>query len=662
MRLWRPALVICLVVITLPKLGPSPTALAGGSGCTASRSAITGASALPNGGSYDPALSSDGRYVAFSSFASNLSDDPVVTDANGVSDVFLQDRIAGEMLLVSSARNGAQGNAASSQPDVSDDGEFVAYQSAASNLITEDTNEASDIFRFDVADGRTIRVSVANNGTQSNGESGVGGPSMSADGNVVAFASDATNLVPGDTNGASDIFVRDIAAGTTRRVSVSSSGAQANGPSYMGAISGDGNFVVFSSSADNLVAGDTNGTQDVLIRNLSTGNTTLVSLSTTGVEGNSDSLSPAVSSDGRYVAFVSYATNLVQGDDNFRTDVLLRDRQAGTTLLASRAQLDGTVAVGTSFDPAVSTFTTNAGGTHVLVAFASNAPDIWPSDNPPPAGTTQIYEYDPMAATMSRLSVTDDEQWGIGSSSATDLSADGYFAAFRSTSTNLGENGGSAYGDVFSHQWTQSRTKCESEERSKPFPIPLPYAPLGPPPDKPDSDERCQDYTVSQPLRADPLPGLLEPLWFARHSTDGQVDAFPVTLYPPNMPVGPGEVRGVANLRNGMTYRADKARNQRGELGDWRGWGFRKIAAKHGWGPDVKAQVALVLDRATEVGVNVEIAGSRYTYSLVYAKSAGGVPCERTVVVEYAIPPWQAEKNYPAVQMMTTYAWVYTGP
>lgn len=661
MRSWRPALILWIVALGLPQLSSTSSALASPTGCTASRSVSVGTSLFPNGGSWDPAVSADGRYVAFSSFASNLLDDPVVTDSNGVSDVFLQDRVAGEMLLVSSARSGAQGNAASSQPDVSGDGEYVVYQSAASNLIAADTNAASDIFRFDIADGRTVRVSVANNGAQSNGESGTGGPSTSADGSVVAFASDATNLVAGDTNGTSDIFVRDLAAGTTRRVSVSSSGAQADGPSYMGAISGDGNYVVFSSSADNLVSGDTNGTQDVFIRNLSTGNTALVSAATTGVQGNSDSISPAVSSDGRYVAFTSSATNLIPGDDNFRTDVFLRDRQVGTTTLASRSYGDATVAADASFDPAVTV------ANHVLVAFASNAYDIWNPANPPPAGTSQIYEYDATTGVpATRLSVTSDDQggtaqWGNGDSFGTDISTDGLFAAFRSTSTNLGESGGSVYGDVFSHQWVQNRTKCKSEERSRPFPIPLPYAPLGPPPEKPDADDRCQDYTTSRPLGADPLPGLPQPQWFDWHSTNGAVDEFSVTLYP-NLEVIWPDQEGKAYLRNGNTYWSLKAKNQRGQEGNWEGWGYRKTAAKHGWGPDVKDQVALVLEHADTVGVNVEIYGTRYIYSFVYAASPGSIPCERTVVVQWGRPSWQKTKDYPAVHIITTYAWAYTGP
>ena len=142
---------------------------------------------------------------------------------------------------------------------------------------------------------------------------------------AVAFISLATNLVAGDTNGVEDIFVRDTQTGTTTRVSVANDGSQGNGMSSLASISGDGRYVAFYSGATNLVAGDTNGVWDVFVRDTQAGATTLVSVASDGTQGNDGSSTPSISSDGRYVVFISYATNLVAGDTNATRDVFVRD-------------------------------------------------------------------------------------------------------------------------------------------------------------------------------------------------------------------------------------------------------------------------------------------------------------------------------------------------
>ena len=184
------------------------------------------------------------------------------------------------------------------------------------------------------AHGTTERVSVSSGGAQGNGYSF--DPAISADGRFVAFASDATNLVPGDTNSTADVFVRDRQTGTTRRVSVSSGGAQGNDVSSDPAISADGRFVAFKSDATNLVPGDTNDSDDIFVHDRQTGTTRRVSVSSGGAQGNGDSLSPAISADGRFVAFESCATNLVPGDTNDAIDVFVHDRQTGTTRAGQR--------------------------------------------------------------------------------------------------------------------------------------------------------------------------------------------------------------------------------------------------------------------------------------------------------------------------------------
>src|SRR5205085_12425541 len=182
----------------------------------------------------------------------------------------------------------------------------------------------------------TERVSISSAGVEGNEASSI--PTMSADGRFVAFQSDATNLVAGDTNGQTDVFVRDRQMGITRRVSVDSSGNEANGFGSQGAaISGDGRFVAFNSSATNLVVDDTNGQYDLFVHDLQTGATERVSVDSTGAQANDTSSEPALSADGRFVAFSSYASNLISADTNGAPDIFVRDRQAGTT---ERVSLD----------------------------------------------------------------------------------------------------------------------------------------------------------------------------------------------------------------------------------------------------------------------------------------------------------------------------------
>ncbi|NUM44030.1 MAG: PD40 domain-containing protein [Anaerolineales bacterium] len=271
--------------------------------------------------SQDISISADGRYVAFESEANNL----VSGDTNGYGDIFVHDTQTGQTTRVSVASDGTEGDYWPYYPSLSAEGRYTAFMSHASNLVSGDTNEVPDIFVHDTQTGQTTRVSVASDGTEGNQWS-VGKSSLSADGRYVAFESAASNLVSGDTNGEYDIFVHDTQTGQTTRVSVASDGAEGNYWSFYPSLSADGRYVAFHSSASNLVSGDTNGYSDIFVHDTQTGQITRVSAASDGTEGNGNSVAPSLSADGRYLAFFSEANNLVSGDTNEWSDVFVHDR------------------------------------------------------------------------------------------------------------------------------------------------------------------------------------------------------------------------------------------------------------------------------------------------------------------------------------------------
>lgn len=185
-------------------------------------------------------------------------------DTNAADDVFIRDRQTGATTRISVGAGGVQANSRSFAADVSASGQFVVFHSDATNLVSGDTNGARDVFVRDRQAAVTRRVSLGEGGVQANGSSQL--PEVSADGRVVAFESQATNLVAGDTSRRDDVYVRNWQSGVIRRVSVAQGAAEGNHISFKAAVSGDGRFVAFSSHASNLVAGDTDGVPDVFIR------------------------------------------------------------------------------------------------------------------------------------------------------------------------------------------------------------------------------------------------------------------------------------------------------------------------------------------------------------------------------------------------------------
>ena len=380
------------------------------------------------------AISADGRYVAFSSDASNL----VAGDSNGRTDVFLHDTQTGTTTRVSVDSAGGEGNQVSIAPSISADGRYIAFMSAADNLVAGDSNVGWDVFLHDTQTGATTRISVDSAGGEGNGDSML--PSISADGRFIAFMSVATNLVGGDTNGFTDIFLHDTQTGATTRVSVDAAGVESNDHSNRPALNEDGRYIAFTSEATNLVAGDGNGRTDIFLHDTQTGATTRVSVDSSGNEANGSSgrYRPAISADGRYIAFVSGATNLVTGDSNGRRDVFLHDTQTGTT----RVSVDSAgveANFGSDNGPAIS-----ADGRYI--AFSSGATNLVAGDT---NGFTDIFLHDTQTGATNRVSVDAAGVESNGHSSYLAISADGSYVAFQSDASNLVANDTNGRRDVF---------------------------------------------------------------------------------------------------------------------------------------------------------------------------------------------------------------------
>ena len=328
--------------------------------------------ALGNGDSSEPSISADGRYVAFVSKASNLHPD----DGDGSLDVYVRDLQANTTTLVSraSGADGAKGNLESREPSISGDGRYVAFSTLSTNL----EGNGPYVYVRDLQANTTTLVSRANGADGAPAAYSAQQPSISADGRHVAFSSESDNLTPDDTDaGFWDVFVRDLQANTTTLVSRPSGteGEKGNDGSDDPSISADGRYVAFSSWASNLSTEDADSAGDIFVRDLQANTTTLASRATgaAGTPGDWDSSEPSISADGRYVAFRSDATTLDPDDEAIHPDVFLRDLQASTTTLVSRASgVTGAAADAPSYKPSLS-----ADGR--FVSFTSNA-ELHPDD------------------------------------------------------------------------------------------------------------------------------------------------------------------------------------------------------------------------------------------------------------------------------------------
>jgi PKD repeat protein len=327
-----------------------------------------------------PAISADGRYVAFTAV------DVVPGDANYRTDVLVHDRTARTTESVAAWVDGA--GRATGSPAISADGRFVAFASSAPNLVPNDTNLISDVFVHDRATGATERVTLTSAGTENPPGPGIGGgasaPAISADGRYVAFESDSPHFAPNDSNGWHDVFVRDRRDRTTERVSLSSDGQQLGSWSRSPAISADGRFVAFNSQARGVTPDAPSDWENVFLRDRQMATTELISVSTKGISGDAQSSTPAISRDGRYVSFWSLADDLVPGDTNRQpdgetpqgADVFVHDREQRTT-----ERVSVSTAGAQALPNGVGGFRTSAVADDGTVAFEADAPNLVNNDS-----------------------------------------------------------------------------------------------------------------------------------------------------------------------------------------------------------------------------------------------------------------------------------------
>ncbi len=379
-------------------------------------------------------ISADGRWVAFSTANANL----VPGDTNGLRDVFLWDSVEGTIQRISVSPSGTQATGSSDYPSISADGSLVTFGTDAPEVhgLPSTTNQT---VLWHADDGSTEVVSVSSAGTVANDTASFS--VLSADGTTVAFTSRASNLVPGDTNGDYDVFVRDLDANTTVRASVATSGAQTGG-GWIGDLdlSADGSVVAFASGATNLVVGDTNGTYDVFVRDLDLSTTTRVSVSTAGAQANDDAGYIGLSGDGAWISFQSHASNLVPGHDGGYDFYLHEIATATTTRVA--APFDGSL---------INTYTDAPSLSHDgrYVAFTSRDDNLVAGDT---NRGTDVFRWDRTTNTTVRVSTAGNGAEPDGSSNEPSMSADGRSVAFHSASGGIAPERPIGANDVF--LWT----------------------------------------------------------------------------------------------------------------------------------------------------------------------------------------------------------------
>jgi Tol biopolymer transport system component len=447
-----PAVAALAILASLVILTPLVAHAAVGDVTLVSRGA-TGAP--PANGDSGPglAVSPNGRFIAFESKAANLSD----AAQSGVTNIFLSDRKTGTTTLVSRAdgADGAGADGDSASPSMSPAGRFIAFESVADNLSSDDDNAVRNVFVRDTYTNTTTLVSRPGDGTAANGNSSH--PAVSVNGTGIAFDSTADNLSDVDNDAFSNVYVRNMDTGAITVASTPLVGASipADGDSYAPTIDRDGKRVAYTSTANNLYNKDNDAVTNVFVTDLQTRFTTAVSMATGGflqqTPSDGESFGGAISADGRYVAFISYAENFV--DAPLRTpqiaDVFRRDIQASKTELVSRATgVDGAPALANSSHPSIS-------GDGRSIAFESAAANLSADDTAGPSIFTRFLDdHIPNLSATTLVSRATGLAGAAanGSSYAPVLSRDGTFVAFSSDAANLSDADNDAVRDVFARQ------------------------------------------------------------------------------------------------------------------------------------------------------------------------------------------------------------------
>ncbi len=428
--------VLGALLMLTPMVRAEPPTLENGAGNDTELISV-GLTGLADADSVQSSLSWNGELVLFTSFATNL----VATDTNGATDVFLRNRVSGTTELISRRPNGVQANAASGGAMMDPTATFFTYYSFATNLVASDTNGYSDVFRVqrdpDTSAISIQRVSKGFSGGEANGDSFLS--DISDDGTQIVYDSVATNLVAVDDNDWSDIFWYDANSDSTTKISISNNNSPGNNRSIRPRISSNGRYVVYLSEADNLVAGDTNNAADIFRVDLQSFDVERVSVSATGTQGDLGAAPEyALSPDGRYVVFASDSTNLVGGDTNGARDIFVRDMDTNTTRLISVSN-QGVRANGDSYDPSIS-----ANGRYI--GFNTIANNLFPEDT---NGVGDAVVVDRSTRIVRQVSESYDGSEEDADTGTPQFSEDGLSVTFFSDATNLVISDTNGFRDIF---------------------------------------------------------------------------------------------------------------------------------------------------------------------------------------------------------------------
>ena len=398
------------------------------------RASVSSNGAQGDSGSLDNDLSADGRYVVFDSAADNL----VPGDAGGHQDVFLRDRLLGTTTLVSAASGGGAGDLDSLQPTISDDGRYVAFESDATNLTPVTIGGHFEVYVRDMTTGVTKLISAGPGGAANADSSG---PAISGDGNTVVFSSAASNLATINTGLHQQVYAADRQSDDVVPVSIGVGDVQANGDSTEPTVSGDGTIVAWASKATNLVTGITLTHQQIYQRTLSSSTNSILSSQGAVIEGNGDADTPQISEDGSYTAFESLATNLtVMPDTNGADDVFLCFKGCSTPQAVDLSPFGTTANRGASL-PSLS-----KDGS--LVAYVSTSTDLV-QGVVPLATAAQIFVSAWSSKKTQVASVASDGSLGNASSVLPRLTGDAAHVSFASFASNLAPGDTNSRLDVF---------------------------------------------------------------------------------------------------------------------------------------------------------------------------------------------------------------------